>query len=145
MMGQGMPMPGMMGPQTMGQGMPMQGMMGPQMMGPGRSGMMGPDKMDRPDMSECDMPGRMAGLSRMARGDGPGRDMVVVPVHHLSVDEVRHYFEHRLAAAGNKRISVGEVKEIDDESIVADIVTKDSALVDRYEVDRHTGRTIRVD
>jgi hypothetical protein len=34
---------------------------------------------------------------------------------------------------------VGEVKEADDDRIIADITTVDGSLVQRFEVDRHTG------
>ena len=81
----------------------------------------------------------------MARGDGAGRGMAVVPIRHLSVDDVRHFLEHWIADTGNKRIKVGEVKQVDDERIAADIVTQDGALVDRFEVDRHSGRMSRVE
>jgi hypothetical protein len=58
----------------------------------------------------------------------------------LTADDVRHFFEHRLEMHGNKRIEVGEVKEADDDKIVADITTIDDSLVQRLEVDRHTGQ-----
>jgi hypothetical protein len=131
MMGQGMMGQGMMGPGTMSPGMMGQGMMGHGTMGPGamEPGMMGP---------------MMRGPG-MARGDGDGRGMAVVPVRHLSVDDVRHFLEHWIADTGNKRIKIGEVKQVDDERIAADIVTQDGALVDRFEVDRHSGRMSRVE
>lgn len=59
----------------------------------------------------------------------------------ISVDIVRRILEQRLAWQGYKRLKVGDVKQkAEDENIImADIVTKDGALVQRYEVDRRTG------
>lgn len=58
----------------------------------------------------------------------------------LSTDDVRHVLEHRLEWHGNERLKLGEVKEADDDTIVADIVTQDGSLVQRLKIDRHTGR-----
>ena len=52
---------------------------------------------------------------------------------------MRHHFEHRVARRGNKRLKVGEVKQIDDNTITADIVTVDDSLVPRLRVDLHSG------
>jgi hypothetical protein len=118
--GQGMMVPGqgMMGP---GQGMmgPGQGMMGPGqgMMGPGQ-GMMGPGQ------------GMMGG------------DMQVTPSRDLRAADVRHFLEHRLEMHGNDRLKVGEVEEVDDDTIVAEVVTVDDSLVERFQVDRHSGRMV---
>ena len=70
-------------------------------------------------------------------GQGPG--MRVLPSQHLSIDDVRHFLEHRLARRGNKRLKLGEVTQTDDDTIVADVVTVDDSLVRRMQVDRHTG------
>ena len=102
----------------MGRGMG-SGMMGQGMMGPG---MMGPG-------------------SGMDRGHG----LRVVPTADLSTDDVRHFFEDRLAMRGNKRLKVGEVKEGEDDTIVADIVTLEDSLVQRFKVNRHTGRVQRTE
>ncbi len=124
--GGGQPCPmGMMGP-----GMRGQGMMGPGMMGPG-----------------------MGGHGMMGRGFGMGHGFGmehgfgtrVVPMRHLTVDDVRHFLEHRLAWRDNKRLKLGEVKEADEDTIIAEIVTVDGSLVQRLRVDRHTGRMKRVD
>ena len=40
---------------------------------------------------------------------------------------------------GNPRLKVGEVKEQDADTIVADIVTKDNSVVQRFTVNRHNG------
>jgi hypothetical protein len=39
----------------------------------------------------------------------------------------------------NPNLKVGEVSEVDDDTITADVVTQDGSLVWRYMVDRHTG------
>lgn len=160
MMGQGMG-PGMMGqglaPGVMGQGMgPMmgpcpygQGMMGPGMMGQGMGpGMMGhgmgPGMMGQgmgPGMMGQGMgPGVMGqGMApgMMGQGMGPG-PMMALP-QDLSVENVRHMLEHRLAWQGNPNLKLGEVEEKDEDTIEAEIVTQDGSLVQRLEVDRHTG------
>lgn len=69
----------------------------------------------------------------------------VRPINHLSIEDVRHHFEHRLERRGNKRLKVGEVKKINDNSITADIVTLDNSLVRKMTVDRHSGRVSRDD
>jgi hypothetical protein len=110
---------GMMGPGygMMGRGY---GMMGPGygMMGPGY-GMMGP-----------------------GYGYGPGPEG---PRNDLSADDVRDRLERNLAWQGNKHLKVGDVKEVDKDTIVADIVTQDNSLVQRLEIDRHTGWTRSVE
>jgi hypothetical protein len=116
---------GRMGP-GMGQGTMGPGM-GHGMMGPGRGQGMGP------------------GMMGPGYGSDRGHGMRVVPRADLSTDDVRHFFADRLAMHGNKRLKVGEVKEADDDSIVADIVTLDDSLVQRFKVDRHTGRVQRTE
>lgn len=49
------------------------------------------------------------------------------------------YFEHWLAWQGNPRLKVGDVKEKDADTIMADILTKDNSLVQRFVVNRHNG------
>ena len=78
-------------------------------------------------------------------GYGPGLGSHVVPSKDLSSEDVRHFLDHRLEMQGNKRLMLGEVKEADDDKIVADITTVDGALVERLEVDRHTGRMQHVE
>ncbi len=62
-----------------------------------------------------------------------GRDL------NLSTDNVKNYFEGWLAWQGNPRLKVGDVKEKDADTIVADIVTKDNSLVQRFVVNRRNG------
>jgi hypothetical protein len=58
---------------------------------------------------------------------------------NLSTDDVRNYFERSIAWQGNPRLKVGDVKEKDADTLVADIVTKDNSLVERFSVNRHDG------
>ncbi len=144
---QGMMGPGMMGPHMsgrammgygmMGQQMGGRGMMGPGMMGPrmGGHGMMGPGMMGP----------HMGGRGMMGPGFGMGPGSQIAPSRDLTVDDVRHFLQHRLDMQGNKRLTLGEVTEADDDKIVAEITTVDGALVDRLEVDRHTGQMQRVE
>ena len=111
--GQGM----MMGPGMMGPGMTGPGMMGPGMTGPG---MMGPGMMG-PGWGGQGMYGRMA------------------PPQDLTVSDVQTMLERYLQWQGNPHLKEGDVKEKDKDTITAEIVTADGSLVQRMEVDRHTG------
>jgi len=142
MMGPGMMGPGMMGPGMMGPGMTGPGMMGPGMMGPG---MMGPGMMAPGMMGQ--QPGQGMGPGMMGQGPGfgmgmgPGGQFAMPLAKDLSVDEARHMLEHRLAWLGNERLKVGTVEEKDADTIVAEIVTAEGSVVQRLEIDRHTGWT----
>jgi hypothetical protein len=57
----------------------------------------------------------------------------------LSADTVKIDMERWLAWQGNARLKVGDVKEKDADTIVADIVTKDNSLVQRFVVNRRSG------
>ena len=140
--------PGMMGGYGQGYGMmgggygPRYGM-GPGMMGgygPGY-GMMGPGVMGGygPGMTGYGGgygPGVMRGY-----GYGPG---MMGPGYYgnqgnlnLTTDQVKNFLEQMIR---NPNLKVGDVKEKDADTIVADIVTKDrNALVQRLEVNRHNG------
>ncbi len=149
MMGPGMGAPGgmgMMGPGMgmMGPGMGMMGMMRG-MMGPGM-GMMGPGMgMMGPGMDMMG-PGMMA-PGGMARGWGgppwwPNKAAAAEP---LGADDVKGWLERWLAMHGNPRITVGRVEEKDDDTIVAELVTKEGGVVvDKFEIDRRTGGWRRV-
>jgi hypothetical protein len=79
-------------------------------------------------------------------GHAPGHGTSAIePDKDLSVDDVRGRLERSLEWHGNKRLKVGEVKEIDDDTIVAEIVTQDDSLVERFKVDRHTGSMHRTE
>lgn len=58
----------------------------------------------------------------------------------LTVDQVRSNMQRWLAIRDNPHIKVGTVTAKGPDSITVDIVTTDNGgLVQRYEVDRHTG------
>jgi hypothetical protein len=130
------------GPGMMGGGYgPGYGMMGGYghgyMMGPGMMGGYGPGYMMGPGYG----PGMMGygggyGPGYMMRGYGPGYygnrgDM------KLTTDQVKNYLQQMLR---NPNLKVGEVKEKDADTVVADIVTKDKdALVQRLDFNRHNG------
>jgi hypothetical protein len=169
MMGQGQGMgPGAMGPGmqqvpgtpgqgmglgVMGQGMqqmpstPGQGMMDPEMMrmmmqmmnmmrdqGMGGPGMMSGGQGMGPGMIQG-MPGVGGGGGMGSQGPG----MRVTPTQHLTTDDVRHFFGHWLEREGNPRLKLGKVEQVDEDTIVAEIVTVDDSLVQRFKVDRHSG------
>jgi hypothetical protein len=109
----------MMDPEMMRMMMNM--MRGHGQMGQGMPGMMGPG---------------MGGMGMM--GDqGPG--MRVTPSEHLTTDDVSHFLGHFLERNGNPRLKVGQIEQVDEDTIVAEIVTVDDSLVQRFRVDRHTG------
>ncbi len=103
----------MMGPDMMGGGMMGSGTMGPGMMGGDCHGMMGPGMM--------------------------GQDMMQPLRQDLSADDVKHMMEHRLTWQGNPNLKLGKVEEKDADTIVAEIVTGDGSVVQRFQVNRHTG------
>ena len=112
-----------------------QGMMSGGMMGGGQ-GMMGGGQ------------GMMGGMMKMMRGmmgQGAmgqgvmGQGMRVVPGLNVTVKDVRLFMEKRLGRLGNKRLKVGPVKQLDDRTITADIVTVDNSLVQRFKIDSNTG------
>ena len=113
--------PGMMGGYGGGYG---PGMMG----GWGRGGMMGPGMMG--GYGGGYGPGMMGGY-----GPGYGAQGNL----NLTTDNVKSYLERMIASQGNSHIKVGDVKEKDADTIVADVVTKDNSLVQRFVVNRHNG------
>jgi hypothetical protein len=60
-------------------------------------------------------------------------------VMNLSADDVRAYLGQQLKRLANKRLALGDIKPVDDDTITADIVTVDNSLVQRLKIDRHTG------
>ena len=90
-------------------------------------------------------PGMMGGHGMMDHGMmGRGKSAIQAD-KDLSADDVRGRLERSLKWHGNERLKVGEVKELDDDTIVAEIVTLDDSLVDRFKVDRHTGSMLRTE
>ena len=59
---------------------------------------------------------------------------------NLTVPQVKSRMTQWLAASGNPHVKLGPVKQTDSDTISAEIVTADSgALVEEYEINRHTG------
>ena len=75
----------------------------------------------------------------MGPGSAMGPGMMQPLRQDLSVEDVQHMLEHRLAWQGNENLKVGEVTEKDEDIITAEIVTQEGSLVQRLEVNRHTG------
>lgn len=96
---------------------------------------MGPNMMGGPGPWSGYGPGMMWGYGPgAASGWNTGRRDL-----NLSTDNVKTNMERWLAWQGNPRLKVGDVKEKDADTIVADIVTKDTSLVQRFVVNRHNG------
>lgn len=140
MMGQGhMPGPGyMMGPGYMnGPGY----MMGQGHM-PGPGYMMGQGYMNAPAymMGQGNMPGPGYMMAPNFQQQGPGGSgWMRQPQQDLEVDDVKTMMEQRLGWMNNPNIKLGSVDEKDEDTITAEIVTKEGSLVQRLTVDRHTG------
>ena len=118
MMGQGMMGPGMMQPMPGMMGQMPQGQMGQGMMG---QGMMGPGMMRQmPGMMSQGMMGMMSGPGAMA--------WRITPVMHLAIEDVQHSLEHLIEAHGLQHLKLGEVRQTDDDTITAQIVTQEGSL-----------------
>jgi hypothetical protein len=107
------------------------GMMGPGMMGGGVPGS-GPWGGYGP-------PYMMHGYLMRGYEPTPSSSWTTSRDLNLSVDTVKAQVERWVAWQGNPRLKVGDVKEKDADTILADLVTKDNSLVQRFAVDRHTG------
>ncbi|WP_130025911.1 hypothetical protein [Pandoraea sp. XY-2] len=58
----------------------------------------------------------------------------------MSVDQVRNNMDGWLKRMGNARVKLGKVVERDADTITADVVTAEKdVIVQRYEVNRHSG------
>ena len=57
----------------------------------------------------------------------------------LAADDVKHILEHRLQWQGFTNLRVGDIAEKDDDTLTAEVVTGEGTLVQRFEVNRHTG------
>ena len=90
-------------------------------------GMMGPNMMSGPGMWGRSGAGMMNGWGTT------WHDL------DLSTDNVKTYFDRWIAWQGNPHLKVGDVKAKDADTIVADIVTKDNSLVQRFVVNRRNG------
>jgi hypothetical protein len=70
---------------------------------------------------------------------GPRWNATGTTTLNLSTDDVKGYLDRWLEWQGNPRLKLGDVKEKDADTIVADIVTKDNSLVQRFVVNRRNG------
>lgn len=81
----------------------------------------------------------MQGLGFGNQGDCPfGQNAAFAP--DVTVDSVKKFLDQRLDRMNNDRLKVGEVKKTGDDTIVAEIVTKDGSLVQKLQFDTETGR-----
>ena len=62
----------------------------------------------------------------------------------LTAEDGKAILNGMIAMRGNKRLKAGDVKEKDADTLTADIVTVDNSLVQRLEMNRHTGRFVPV-
>ena len=139
--------PGMMGGGGYGQGYGMMGGgygPGPGMMGQGYGQGYGPGMMGGQGYG----PGMMGpgyGPGMMGQGYGPGPGMMGGGRGYyqsqgnlnLSADDVKQFLAQTIR---NPNLKVGDVKEKDADTIVADILTKDKdGLVRRFQFNRHNG------
>jgi len=153
-MGQGYgPGPGMMAPgmgQGFGPGPGMMGQRGPGMghgfgPGPGMGWGMGQGFGPGPGMMGQMAPGMGPGMMSQRFGPGPGmmghgmHRFRVVPTMELSTDDVRRFLERHISVHGLQHLEVGEVTQTDDQTITADIVTREGSLALRLEIDPYTG------
>jgi hypothetical protein len=126
----------------------MMGQMGPGMVGPGMGQSYGPGPMG-PGMGPGMMCHGMMGPGMgQSYGPGPmGQGMMgqgmqrfrVVPMTHLSTDDVRQFLQRHISAHGLTHPQVGDVTQTDDETITADVVTREGSLALRLEIDAYTG------
>ncbi len=81
----------------------------------------------------------------MGRGLTPCSENVRADMDRdLSVKDVTEMLQFRLNRWNNDRLKIGKVVEKDDDTIIAEIVTKDGSLVDRLAIDRDTGSQRRI-
>jgi hypothetical protein len=101
---------------------------------------MGPNMMGQGQAGQGQMTGPYQGqMPMMGPGQGMGPGAMQPLKQDLSATDVQHMMEHRLAWRGNPNVKVGKVEEKDGDTIIAEIVTQDGSLVQKLEVDRHTG------
>ena len=70
---------------------------------------------------------------------GPGYGGPAAAPRDVTLDDVRHVLDHQVAWHSLSRLRVGDVTEKDQDTILAEIVTVDGSVVQRYEVNSHTG------
>jgi hypothetical protein len=78
------------------------------------------------------MHGGMMGMMGLGMGSWGGPK-------DLSADKVKDIVQGRLAWMGNRLLKAGKVTKVDDSTYLAEVVTVDGSLVQKFEVDRNTG------
>jgi hypothetical protein len=63
----------------------------------------------------------------------------------ISVAGARGWLERKLDWHGNPRLKLGEVVAVDDNTITAEIVTREGSLVQKLAIDRHSGFMRQID
>jgi hypothetical protein len=93
-------------------------------------------------MAQQGGPGQMKGMGMMGmRGAGKQAMMAEQAKvdRNLTVDQVREFYTSRIKLHNNDRLKVGKVVEKDADTIAVEIVTVDNSLVNKFDLDRHTG------
>jgi len=104
------------------------------------AGQMGPMMGQQGQMPMMGQQGQMPMMGQGMMGQGmTGQGMMQPLRQDRTTAEVQHMLGHQLAWQGNPNLKLGPVAEKDDDTIVADIVTQDGSLVQKLEIDRHTG------
>ncbi|MCW9033544.1 MAG: hypothetical protein OQK35_02625 [Alphaproteobacteria bacterium] len=95
-------------------------------------GMMGPNWGNGYDWCPYGMMG-----PRTMKGAGPNQ---MQPIQkELSTTDVQQMMEQRLTWQGNPNLKLGKVEERDASTIIAEVVTKEGSLVQKFEINRYTG------
>ena len=63
----------------------------------------------------------------------------------VTVEDARGWLERMLTRHGNPRLKLGEVRQADENTIVAEIVTRDGSLVQKLAIDRRSGALGQLD
>ncbi|MGN6375235.1 MAG: hypothetical protein ACTHMG_06740 [Sphingomonas sp.] len=108
---------------------------------PGVAAGMGPMMMGKQSMGSGMMGNQPMGPGMMQGGRGHmGWRSQVPPNGELSADDVKAQLDGWLSRMGNPHVRSGSVAVKDKDTIVANVVTTDKGgLVQRFDVDRHSG------
>jgi hypothetical protein len=76
----------------------------------------------------------------MGMGGGPAMMQQQAGVDkNLTVAQVREFYDSRIKFHNNDRVKLGNVVEKDADTISVEIVTVDNSLINKFDIDRHTG------
>lgn len=99
---------------------------------------MGHGMMMNPGMMNMMMGGM--GPAMMGAAGAPCTDAAgVAGGKDLTLEDAQKAAEQRVKWMGNERLKVGSVEKSGEDAYVAEIVTLDNSLVDKFEIDRKTG------